>query len=61
MVNAAHDERELRVPPSNHFEELQGRRRGEYSIRINNRVVFRWHGGNAYDVQIEDYPLEEDQ
>jgi hypothetical protein len=30
---------------------------GFYSIRINDRwrVVFRWSGGNAFDVQVVDY------
>ena len=35
---------DLRNPPSNHFEALGGKRRGEYSIRINDRwqVCFVW-------------------
>lgn len=31
---------DLRKPPSNHLELLQGDRQGQYSIRINNRIVF---------------------
>lgn len=49
--------RDLRAPPGNHLEALKGRWKGFYSIRINDqwRVVFRWEGGNAFDVQIVDY------
>lgn len=34
----------LRVPPGNRLEALQGNRKGQYSIRINNqwRICFRW-------------------
>lgn len=49
--------KDLRVPPGNHLERLKGNLEGFYSVRINDqwRVVFRWAGGNAYDVQIVDY------
>ena len=55
-----HDAAELRdssVPPGNRLERLKGTWKGLYSIRINDpwRVVFRWRGGNAFDVQIVDY------
>ena len=35
---------DLRSPPSNRFEALAGDRKGQYSIRINqkSRVCFRW-------------------
>jgi len=35
---------DLRYPPSNRFEALGGNRKGQYSIRINekNRVCFKW-------------------
>ncbi len=47
----------LRIPPSNHFEALQGDRLGQYSIRINVkwRICFTWHEGNVYNVEIVDY------
>lgn len=47
----------LRVPPSNHLEALKGTRRKQHSIRINGqwRLCFRWHEGNACDVEIIDY------
>jgi proteic killer suppression protein len=36
---------------------LKGDRAGQHSIRINDqsRVCFRWHEGDAYDVEIVDY------
>jgi proteic killer suppression protein len=48
---------DLRIPPSNHLESLQGDRKGQYSIRINDqwRISFRFKEGNAFDVKIEDY------
>ena len=48
---------DLRVPPGNRLEALKGRRKGEYSIRINDqwRVCFRWIDGEAFDVEIVDY------
>ena len=57
MLNNARDLTDLRVPPANRLERLKGRRRGQYSIRINNqwRVCFRWSRGDAYDVEIVDY------
>jgi proteic killer suppression protein len=49
--------KDLRVPPGNRLESLRGKLAGFHSIRINDqwRVVFRWQGGNASDVQIIDY------
>jgi proteic killer suppression protein len=48
---------DLAVPPGNRLERLKGRREGLHSIRINNqwRVVFRWSGGNAFEVHVIDY------
>lgn len=49
--------RDLRVPPGNRLEALKGRRKGQYSIRVNDqwRICFRWKGGDAFDVEIVDY------
>ncbi len=57
MLNAAHELRDLRVPPANRLEALKGKWSGNHSIRINDqyRVVFIWDGGNAKDVTITDY------
>ncbi len=57
MLNAAHELRDLMVPPGNRLEALRGNLAGRHSIRINDqfRVVFRWKDGNAYEVRITDY------
>ena len=57
MLDAAGDLRDLRVPPSNRLEALQGDRLGQWSIRVNQqwRICFRWESGNAFDVEIVDY------
>ena len=49
---------DLRIPPSNHLEQLHGDRLGRYSIRINRqyRICFTVTGANDFvDVCIEDY------
>ncbi len=48
---------DLRIPSSNHLKSLQGDRKGQYSIRINNqwRICFKFENGNAFDVKIVDY------
>ena len=56
-LHDASELKDLRVPPGNRLELLRGDRKGFHSIRINDqwRVVFRWKGGDAYEVQIVDY------
>ena len=48
---------DLREPPSNRLEALHGDRAGHWSIRINDqwRLCFRFHDGDAHDVDIVDY------
>ena len=48
---------DLRVSPGNRLEALGGKRKGQYSIRINDqwRLCFRWTAEGAYDVEIVDY------
>lgn len=57
MINNAQDINDLRVPPGNRLEKLKGDLSDFYSIRINNqwRILFKWIGSDAYDVQIIDY------
>ena len=57
MVNAAGVLDDLRAPPGNRLEALKGDLMGKHSIRINDqwRVVFRWEGSDALDVEIMDY------
>ena len=57
MIDAATQINDLRIPPGNHIEKLSGKRKGQYSIRINRkwRICFNWRGVNAYQVEITDY------
>jgi proteic killer suppression protein len=57
MLQVAKNVSELRIPPANHLEALKGKLAGRYSIRINDqwRIVFRWVGDGAADVEIMDY------
>ncbi len=57
QLDAAVELTDLRVPPGNRLEKLVGERAGQCSIRINDqwRICFRWHAGDAHDVEIADY------
>jgi toxin HigB-1 len=48
---------DLKVPPGNRLEALQGDLRGKHSIRINRqwRIIFRWTDEGAEEVEITDY------
>ena len=48
---------DLRIPPGNRLEALQGERLGEHSIRINDqwRICFKWTDRGAEGVEIVDY------
>lgn len=57
ILNAAITLENLKVPPGNRLEALEGDREGQHSIRVNDqyRVCFEWQHGNAYEVEIVDY------
>ena len=57
QIDAAEFLDDLRTPPGNHLERLRGRRKGQYSIRINDqwRICFAWKSSNAEAVEIVDY------
>jgi len=57
LLHRAQSLQDLRVPPGNRLEQLSGRRKGQYSIRINDqwRLCFAWEGTDAFDVEIVDY------
>ena len=57
IINRAGTIESLNVPPGNRLESLKGSRLGQYSIRINQqwRICFKWHGSDAYEVEITDY------
>jgi len=48
---------DLRMPPGNHLEVLHGDRRGQHSIRINDRyrICFVWSENGPKQVEIVDY------
>jgi toxin HigB-1 len=56
-LHAATELRQMVVPPGNRLEALKGSRKGQHSVRVNDqwRICFRWHDGNAHDVEIVDY------
>jgi proteic killer suppression protein len=59
MIDDAVSDRDLRVPPSNHFEKLQGKLEGFHSVRVNKRwrLVFQWNAerGEATDLYLDDH------
>ena len=57
MLSRAKILNDLKVPPANRLEALCGRRKEQYSIRINDqwRICFKWNDGEANSVEIVDY------
>ena len=57
MMNNSQNINDLRIPPANRLEKLQGDFKNKYSIRINNqwRIVFLWNGSDSSEVEIIDY------
>ncbi len=57
MLEATTQLNELKAPPNNKLEALKGDRKGQHSIRINDkwRLCFVWKDGHAFDVEIVDY------
>jgi toxin HigB-1 len=56
-LNAAHVLGDLRSPPGNRLEALEGNRKGQHSIRVNDqfRVCFVWTPEGPAEVEIVDY------
>ena len=52
MIDNAGCLEDLRVPPANRLEKLDGDRKGQNSIRINDqyRICFQVEGNNFFDV-----------
>ena len=48
---------DLRTPPGNRLHALEGDRKGQHSISINDqwRICFRFEDGDAYEVEVCDY------
>ena len=57
MMNSSQDISDLRIPPGNRLERLQGDLKNKYSIRINDqwRIIFCWENNNCSEVEIVDY------
>lgn len=57
QLNASLTINDLRVPPGNRLEQLNGNREGQYSIRINDqfRICFIWTDIGPKSVEICDY------
>lgn len=57
MLNGATELRDLRSPPGNRLEPLQGNRAGQHSIRINDQwpICFVWTDAGPMQVEIVDY------
>lgn len=57
QLNQAHRLEDLRAPPGNRLELLEGDRKGQHSIRINDqyRICFRWTPEGPTEVEITDY------
>jgi proteic killer suppression protein len=48
---------DLAVIPGDRLKALEGNRKGQYSVRINDqyRICFEWKDADAYNVEIVDY------
>ncbi len=57
MLDDAKELKDLTAPPGNRLEALKGDRKGQHSIRINEkwRLCFVWTGAGPEQVEIVDY------
>jgi proteic killer suppression protein len=57
MLSAAVDLKDLKSPPGNRLEPLEGDRAGQHSIRVNDqyRICFIWGNNGPENVEITDY------
>ncbi len=57
MLNEAIELRDLKSPPGNRLEQLEGDRKGQHSLRINDqwRLCFEWTPQGPLNVEIVDY------
>lgn len=57
MIDRSRTLSDLKIPPANMLEKLSGKRKGQYSIRINDqwRICFEWVDNNALRVEVVDY------
>jgi proteic killer suppression protein len=57
MLNNIKELKELQILPSNKLHSLEGDRKGQFSIAINDqwRICFHFSEGNTSNVEIVDY------
>jgi proteic killer suppression protein len=57
QLDSAEQLDDLRIPAGNRLEALSGNRKGQHSIRINERfrICFVWTADGPNDVEIVDY------
>ena len=57
MLDDAEKLEDMAAVPGNRLESLGGDRKGQYSIRVNDRwrICFLWRKGAAESVEIVDY------
>tara|TARA_R110002072_G_scaffold172728_2_gene326980 strand:+ start:158 stop:448 length:291 start_codon:yes stop_codon:yes gene_type:complete len=55
IIHVAHGEQDLRIPPGNRFEHLEGKLKDWCSIRVNKqyRLIFLWDAGEANGVYLD--------
>jgi toxin HigB-1 len=56
VIDAAVNMGDIRLPGYD-LHELKGDRQGTYAVKVsaNWRITFKFEGGDAYDVDLEDY------
>ncbi len=56
-INAIVKIDDLNSPPSHRLHKLKGDRKDYWSVSINDqwRIIFKWDGSNAIEVEIIDY------
>jgi len=57
QLDSVEEVQELRVSPGNRLERLAGKRKGQFSIQINEqyRICFVWSDDGPLGVEIVDY------
>ena len=57
QLDSALDLVDLRIPPGNRLEAMKGDRKGQHSIRINERyrICFKWTDTGPEEIEIVDY------
>lgn len=57
VLASAPEAQVMATPPGNRLHKLSGNLASFWSVSLNDqyRLIFRFEGGNAYDVRITDY------